>query len=184
MKNIYFIRHCSADGQHKDSPLTTIGMRQAHLISNFFSDQDIKIDKIISSPYLRAIESIKPFSEKTLTEIEIDERLKERILSVEPIDDWIEVLEQSFNDQHFALPGGESALDAVQRVNKVFESIYGNDNVKNAVIVSHGNLMALFLRQYDRDFGFKKWKELQSPDIYLIKYEKGYFSTECVWNNC
>lgn len=183
MKNIYFVRHCSADGQHKDSPLTTIGMRQAHLISNFFSDQDIKIDKIISSPYLRAVESIKPFAEKTRSEIEIDERLKERILSDEPIDDWLEVLELSFNDQYFALPGGESAKDAIQRANMVFDSIYTNDNIKNAVIVSHGNLMALLLRQYDPSFGFKKWKELQNPDIYLIKYEKNNSSIECVWND-
>ncbi|WP_373896127.1 histidine phosphatase family protein [Virgibacillus natechei] len=183
MKNIYFVRHCSADGQHMDSPLTTVGMRQAHLISSFFSDQDIKIDKIISSPYLRAIESIKPFAEKTGTEIEINERLKERILSVEPIDDWLEVLEQSFNDQHFALPGGESAKNAVDRANMVVESIYRNDNVKNAVIVSHGNLMALLLRQYDGSSGFKRWKELQHPDIYLIKYETDNPSIECVWND-
>ncbi|MBY7143540.1 histidine phosphatase family protein [Virgibacillus sp. NKC19-3] len=182
MKNIYFVRHCSADGQHKDSPLTTVGMRQAHLLSSFFSDLNIKVDKIISSPYLRAIESIKPFAEKTNTKIEIDERLKERILSVEPIDDWVEVLEQSFKDQDFALPGGESAKDAIQRINTVFESIYTNDNIKNAVVVSHGNLMTLFLQQYNKNFDFRRWKELRHPDIYLMKYEKDDPSIVCVWN--
>ncbi|MBP1967926.1 2,3-bisphosphoglycerate-dependent phosphoglycerate mutase [Virgibacillus natechei] len=182
MKKIYFVRHCSADGQHKDSPLTTIGMRQAHLLSNFFSKENIAIDKIISSPYLRAIESIKPFATKSSSEIEIDDRLSERILSDEPIDDWIEVLEQSFNDHNFALPGGESAKDAIQRANTVLESIYSDDNIKNVIIVSHGNIMALLLQQYDGNFGFEKWKELQNPDIYLINYNTDTSTIECLWN--
>ncbi|MFD1040036.1 histidine phosphatase family protein [Virgibacillus byunsanensis] len=176
------MRHCSAEGQHKDSPLTTVGMRQAHLLSNFFNDQNISIHRIISSPYLRAIESIKPYAQLINTEVEVDERLKERILSEDPIDDWLEVLEQSFTDLDFTLPGGESANDAMHRVSQVIDSIYDNENVANVIIVSHGNLLSLLLKQYNPDFGFANWKELRNPDVFLVNMDdEKTHSVECVW---
>lgn len=181
LKKIYFVRHCIADGQHKDSPLTTVGIRQAHLLSVFLTKQNITIDKVISSPYLRAVESIKPFAGVIKKDIQIDERLQERILSNEPVDDWIDVLEHSFNDHDFTLPGGESANDAKKRANKVLEMINSDDNITNALIVSHGNLLALLFQQYDKNFGFKQWKELSNPDVYAVTLKNGDTSFECLW---
>ncbi|GAB3066378.1 histidine phosphatase family protein [Virgibacillus ainsalahensis] len=182
MKKIYFVRHCTADGQHKDSPLTTIGIRQAYLLSEFFSEQNIKFDKIISSPYLRAIESIKPFAELEDIEINIDDRLTERILSEDPVDDWMDVVEHSFYHRDFALPGGESANEVIARANIVMEDIFSSKEIENIIIISHGNLLALLLNQYDPDFGFQQWKELRNPDVFLINYHNDYFSLECLWN--
>lgn len=181
MKKIYFVRHCTADGQHKDSPLTTIGMRQAHLLSVFLTEQNITIDRIISSPYLRAVESIKPFAETINQDVKIDERLQERILSDEPIDDWLEVLEHSFSNHDFALPGGESANAAIKRANAVLETIYTDDDITNVVIVSHGNLLALLFKQFDKNFGFNQWKELNNPDVYLFNKNGENTSFECLW---
>ncbi|MGY0691717.1 histidine phosphatase family protein [Virgibacillus sp. FSP13] len=182
MKNIFLVRHCSADGQHKDSPLTYKGMRQAQLLSNFFSEQKIQVDKIISSPYLRAIESIKPFAEQINTRIEINENLTERILSNEPIDDWLEVLEQSFVDLDFTLPGGESGNDAISRANTVLDTVFADDTASNVIIVSHGNLITLLLKQFDQTFGFEQWKALRNPDVYLICEKNDRRSVECLWN--
>lgn len=181
MKNIYFVRHCTANGQHKDSPLTTVGMRQAHLLSLFLTEQDISVDKIISSPYLRAIESIKPFAELVNKQIEIDQRLQERILSEEPIDDWLEVLEHSFNDHQFSLTGGETANAAINRANEVLEPIYSGGDIKNVIIISHGNLLALLFQQFDKNFGFQQWKELKSPDVYRLKINGDNTSLERLW---
>src|SRR5699024_11155351 len=146
-------------------------MRQAQLLYIFLSNQGISIDKIYSSPYLRAIDSIKPYSQKFSIEMEIDERLRERVLSNEPIDDWLEVLEQSFADHHYKLPGGESANEALQRVNPLLQSIF-HSNYTNIVVVTHGNLFALILSQFDDNFGFNEWKELKNPDVYLINYKQ------------
>jgi len=180
LKNIYLVRHCSASGQHKDSPLTVEGMRQAQLLSIFFSDRNSPIDKIYSSPYLRAIDSIKTYSQQTGIDIEIDERLQERVLSNEPIDDWLEVLEQSFTDHNYKLSGGESAHEALQRVNELLESIY-HSAFTNIIVVTHGNLLALILNQFDDNFGFNKWKELKNPDVYLIKYNQDVQSVSPLW---
>ncbi|WP_164668816.1 histidine phosphatase family protein [Virgibacillus doumboii] len=182
MKNIYLLRHCSANGQHIDSPLTSEGIRQAQLLNTFFTEKDIVADRIISSPYLRAIESIKPYAEENNLEINVDNRLKERILSEYPIDDWIEVLEQSFSDFDFSLPGGESGNDAIKRGKSVIDNIFSDESATNVIMVSHGNLIALLLHQYDRNFGFEGWKNLRNPDIYLINIDDDKYSIQCLWN--
>ncbi|WP_077326573.1 histidine phosphatase family protein [Virgibacillus siamensis] len=181
MKNLYIIRHCLADGQHIDSPLTDVGMRQAHLLSVYLSEKDIKIDKIISSPYLRAIESIRPFAEKNKLKINVDDRLKERILSDEPIDDWMEVLEKSFSDHDFQLPGGESGNDVIKRASMVIDAVNNEEDISNVLIVSHGNLIALLLGMYNPDFGFEGWKNLQNPDVFLINLEENEHSIKSLW---
>ncbi|ASN05566.1 histidine phosphatase family protein [Virgibacillus necropolis] len=181
MKKIFLVRHCLAEGQHKDSPLTTVGMRQAVLLSRFFDKQNIVFDGVISSPYLRAIESIKPFAESKNLKIEVDDRLQERILSNEPVDDWMEVLEQSFNELDFKLPGGESANDAITRSNAIFESINQNNDMNNVIIVSHGNLLSLMLKSFDQTIGFDEWKNLNNPDVYLIESNGDKHSITCLW---
>lgn len=176
------MRHCSAGGQHKDSPLTTEGMRQAQLLSFFLSDHNFSIERIISSPYLRAIESVKPYAESKGLNIEIDDRLKERILSDEPVDDWLDVLERSFIDHDYHLPGGESANVAVHRANQVIKDVF-NTEESHVMLVTHGNLLALILKQYDEKFGFDQWKELRNPDIYTITCEQDSYSIDRLWKD-
>lgn len=83
LKGIYIIRHCEAEGQSPDAKLTERGYQQALDLSDFFSD--IKIDHIISSPFERAIQSIQPFAQKMNLNIEIDNKLTERVLSTKDI---------------------------------------------------------------------------------------------------
>ncbi|WP_430791380.1 histidine phosphatase family protein [Virgibacillus flavescens] len=175
------MRHCLAEGQHKDSPLTTVGMRQAVLLSRFFDKQNTKIDGIISSPYLRAIESIKPYAESNNLTIDVDERLHERILSDEPVDDWMEVLEQSFNELDYKLPGGESANEAISRGNSVLESVLNSNNWNNVILVSHGNLISLMLKRFDQTIGFDEWKNLNNPDVYLLETSGDNYTISCLW---
>ncbi|WP_339228024.1 histidine phosphatase family protein [Oceanobacillus sp. FSL K6-2867] len=181
MKKIYFVRHCSAHGQHKDSPLTNEGIKQARELAVYFNELPITFDLILTSPYLRAIESIKPFAELTGSTIEIDERLKERILSDEPVEDWMDGLEQSFLNEDFALPGGESARNLLHRCNGVLKPLFKDPSIKHAIIVSHGNLLSHVFHQFDERFGFNQWKELRNPDIYLLQLDGSNSKLDCVW---
>lgn len=182
MKKIFLVRHCTADGQHKDSPLTYEGIRQAQSLSVFFSNQNITFDKIFSSPYLRAIESIKPYAEQISTGIEVHENLRERILSGQPTEDWLDALEQSFMDLEFALPGGESGNDALKRANTVLDTVYSDDSLQNVIMVSHGNLIALILNQFDHTYGFDQWKNLRNPDVYTISMDHSANTIKCIWD--
>src|SRR5699024_7632511 len=150
-------------------------------LKDFFISQNIDCDRIISSSYLRAIDSIRPYADQICLPIDVDERLKERILSDRPIDDCVDVLELSFHDDLFSLPDGESAYDALKRAKDVFASLDEHEDVMNVMIVSHGNFIALVLQQLDEAYGFDQWKQLRNPDIYKICYDENVVSVECIW---
>ncbi|MGE7766227.1 histidine phosphatase family protein [Peribacillus sp. NPDC096540] len=111
LKKIYIVRHCESEGQPSESQLTEKGSKQAKYLVDFFSNA--KIDRIISSPFLRAIQSVEPLSEKTDFNIEIDERLSELTLRTTGLPDWYEKLKATFNDMELKFEGGESSQEVM-----------------------------------------------------------------------
>ncbi|MFC0212239.1 histidine phosphatase family protein [Paenibacillus chartarius] len=162
---MYIIRHCKAIGQAPEAELTREGFEQAHELADFLIDSGIDI--IVCSPYLRAIQSIQPLAERLNLEITVEERLSERILSRENLPDWLDQLRASFTDLDRCLPGGESSRDAMKRITSVFDELSATRH-KNIALVTHGNLMALLLKNFDSHFGFEQWQGLSNPDVYRI----------------
>ena len=62
MKKIIVIRHCSATGQERNAELTNIGRDQSNTLATFLMENHLQIDHIISSPFVRAIDSIRPYA--------------------------------------------------------------------------------------------------------------------------
>jgi len=177
-KKIYIVRHCSAHGQPPEAKLTKEGHIQAKKLVEFFEDR--KIERIISSPYQRAVDSIKPLSVSKGLEVEVDPRLAERVLSSNDLPDWQNKLEASFLDLDIKFDGGESSREAINRIVSVVDEIFLRE-VENTIIVTHGNLMSLLINNFDKIFGFEEWKRLSNPDVFLI-IEGSHF-VERLWEN-
>jgi|SRR5699024_3432285 len=182
MKRILLVLHCDTAGQHMDSPLSNKGNQQAYELANKFEQLSFSIDRIITSPYLRALESIKPFAMRQNLSIETDERLTERVLSEQPVDDWMDILEESFQNFYFKLPGGESSSEAYNRGNELLMECLNDEENNHIMMVTHGNLLALMLQKFNIDFGFKEWKTLTYPDVFLIQPVGGEFIVERIWD--
>lgn len=161
---IYLIRHCSTTGQEPEAPLTEAGEQQALALATFLAG--FGIERIVSSPYRRAVQSIEPFAAQTAIPLETDVRLRERVLSPVPLENWQEALERSFTEPDFVLPGGESSRSAGNRAEVAFQGILAAG--KTTAVVSHGNLTALLLGRLGLDFGPEKWASLTNPDVYRI----------------
>ncbi|MCZ0701914.1 2,3-bisphosphoglycerate-dependent phosphoglycerate mutase [Natronobacillus azotifigens] len=181
MKELILIRHCQAEGQHKDSPLTNNGVNQARRLAEFLSKKNIKLDRILSSPYMGAVETIKPYADKNHLKVEIDPRLQERILSEEPIDDWFDVLETSFLDMDYRLPGGESSNEAGKRGLQVIDEVLKDPSCQKIALITHGNLLTLILAHFSEGFGFSQWRMLKNPDVFLIQNQENSYSLEHIW---
>jgi 2,3-bisphosphoglycerate-dependent phosphoglycerate mutase len=164
---IIAVRHCKATGQESDAPLTEEGLHQAKELADFL--KGYRFDSVISSPFKRAIDTIKPYAEFTHTEIKTDERLAERILSTQtdPDWDWRFHLERTYNDEHLKFPGGESTFEAKQRVHSLIKELKDADH-HSVLLVTHGNLISLLINLYDPSFGFKEWGLLKNPDVFMI----------------
>jgi len=178
-KQLYIIRHCEAEGQAPESKLSNKGLSQADSLADFLFTRGIS--KIVSSPYLRAVESIKPLSKRLSVPIETDNNLKERVLSREPISNWYSVLRNSFSDFNLKIPGAESNNMAMQRGIKAINKILLSPEHVTAV-VTHGNLLILLLKFFDQKYGFEDWEALTNPDIYNISLEETRTVVKRIWS--
>lgn len=168
-RTFYIVRHAKAEGQEPAALLTPEGQLQAVQLKEQL--KGLKIEKIISSPFLRAIRTIQPFADDNGFKIETDNRLAERILSINDLEDWQDKLAQTFEDHDVCFEGGESSKEALARINDVVhEVLKGNETT---LLVSHGNLISLFLQSLNNQFGFNEWQAMKNPHVYRVEYEEG-----------
>ncbi|MBF7019684.1 histidine phosphatase family protein [Staphylococcus sp. 18_1_E_LY] len=160
---LYLLRHCQAMGQNEDAPLTESGHRKAESLIPIL--EQLQINKIYSSPMIRAVKTVEPFALSMYKEVITDKRLAERVLTTETLDSFLPELEKTFNDYDLKLQGGESSREAEQRAISLLNEI---DLTENVLLVSHGNLIALILNYFEK-FSFTDWKTLENPDLRVIK---------------
>ncbi|SDG68587.1 2,3-bisphosphoglycerate-dependent phosphoglycerate mutase [Planococcus glaciei] len=173
-KTIYLVRHCSATGQEPGALLTDAGEEQARQLAEFFQDKGIT--HIISSPFTRAIRSIEPVADNLGLGIEIEDRLAERVLSTANLPDWMERLKESFQDLDMKLSGGESGMEATERGMAALASA-----ADRTILVTHGNLLGLMLKNIDESYGYEEWKNFSNPDIYQVEIEGTAFQANRIW---
>lgn len=161
---LYLVRHCQAAGQEPDAPLTDEGRAKAEALGELLAEH--WPDRIVSSPFRRARESIAPLAARLRLPVEVDGRLAERMLSPAPLDDWLKTLRDTFRDPDLALSGGESSRMAAARGMAALTD--ARRSGQRVVVVSHGNLLALLLREHDRRFGFEEWGRLSNPDVFRV----------------
>ena len=164
MQQLVLVRHAAASGQEAGAPLTSEGERQARELADFLTQFDI--ERVISSPFVRATESVRPFCSRVGLPVETDDRLVERVLSARNFADWREHLRRSFDDPDYCLEGGESSRTAQARGTAVLHSALASG--ERCVLVTHGNLLALILRSIDATAGFDVWSSLTNPDVFVV----------------
>ena len=161
MTTLYVVRHCRASGQAPEAPLTDEGRAQAERLADFLAP--LAPDRIVASPFRRAIQSAEPLAARLGQEIEVDARLRERNLGDPPIADPFEQLRLSFDDVDLCLPGGESSRAALARAEAARRDLLAH-GARRTVVVSHGNLIALLLGR-----GFAGWQALTNPDVFRVE---------------
>jgi 2,3-bisphosphoglycerate-dependent phosphoglycerate mutase len=126
------------------------------------------IAAVYSSPYPRARETVEPLAAALGLPIAVLDDLRERLLSPDAFDDWLSALRRSFDEPDYALPGGESSRQAGERVAAVLDGVAALHRGQTVVCASHGNLLALALRQHDPAIGFEFWRRMPMPAVYRM----------------
>ena len=183
MKQIYWVRHCQALGQPPEMALTDLGWEQAKGLADFLEGRGIR--RVVSSPFVRARESVVPLALRLGLDIEIDDRLAERnvgdlgVVWEEDTKRALKIYETSFVDLDLCFEGGESSRSAMYRaIDAVGDAIWGDVPV---VMASHGTLTTLMWMYYDDAIGFEDWKALTNPDVLLLTFDGGKPTIERIW---
>ena len=170
--NIVIVRHAQSapDSEipESDWPLSELGRKQARDLVG-----TLDVDRIYSSPFPRAIDTLKPVADGLNLAIETVHDLRERRLAKGMLDNWLEELERAWGDFDRCLPGGESSRNCQDRVCQAMMQIAQDNEGKTVAVASHGNAIALFLNSIDAAFGFNEWRQMQNPHLFHVQYVAG-----------
>lgn len=134
-------------GQVPGVHLSSRGIRQSQQLAKQLTH--IQIDRIITSPLIRCIETISPYSESVRRRIHTDTAFiemdygkwsGEKLSLLTKKKEW-KVIQK--DPGAFKFPSGESFIQAQSRVVKRLNSLAKEFPDKNLLIVSHGDIIKL-----------------------------------------
>lgn len=176
--HVYFVRHAHPDYSVHDDllrPLSKRGLLESKNISKFLIDK--KIDILFSSPYKRAVDTIKDFSLTSNLKINIVDEFKERKVDSYWISkkDFDELVKKQWKDFEYCLPNGESLKDVQKRNIISLNKILAEHEEKNIVIATHGTSLGTIINFYNNDFGYREFQRMRfiMPYIIIMNF-KGY----------
>jgi 2,3-bisphosphoglycerate-dependent phosphoglycerate mutase len=174
---IYFIRHAqsrpSVRLQHHEWPLSNLGRAQAVKLVPLIAN--LQIQRVISSPFIRCLDTVAPFVSESKLPLDIHDDLRERHVVDTVVGDFSEIWKKSWADFHFSMPGCESSFQAQTRfVNAVAELV---DRHHGSVlgISTHGNVLGLFLNFIDARFHQQEADKIRNPDVLKIVVRSGRY---------
>ncbi|WP_144610833.1 histidine phosphatase family protein [Bacillus cereus] len=176
MTTIYFVRHAHSTytKEERERSLSEKVHCDAENVTHVLKDKHI--DVVISSPYKRAIQTVQGIANTYHVSIQIEEDLRERLLSTEPVQDFNDAMQKVWGDWNYAYEGGESNDVAQRRAVICIQNILKKYKGKNIVIGTHGNIMVLLMNYFDSKYDFQFLKTLHMPDVYKLTFDNNCFS--------
>lgn len=196
---VYFVRHGSTDSLEKkisqsdNEPLNERGLAQAKELGKRFANT--KIDLVISSPHLRAIQTAREISKEVQTNPLFAEVKKPKEVVGQPkeSDETKAILKKTMEmylvDPSWHYSDEENFEDLKSRGLRALEYLQNLD-LENVVVVSHGNFIALmaglmlFGESYPIDISLrlKSFMRLNATGVSIFTYEDDKWKLQC-WND-
>lgn len=178
MTHIYFVRHAQPLYRHHDDAgreLSPKGMTDRKLVTAFLMDKEI--DVILSSPYRRAVDTVRHFADTVRMPIIHVPDFREREISGEWIDDFDSFCRQQWADFTYHLPDGECLQKVQARNIAALDRVLTDYEGKRVVIGGHGTAISTVLHYFDPSFGYHGFESIRHlmPWIVRMDFEGGTF---------
>lgn len=174
MKKFILIRHGKAEMQGEDHlrKLDEDGIQQSKSICEKLEKMVNKNIKIFSSPFVRAVDTIKPLAENLNKEIIMSEELKEINIGKSDTLTKHEIIKKMWEDENFKVINGDSQIEKFNLMKEFLVHMFNSSRNEDVIIVTHGNLLGIILKfHFKREFGFDDWKIMSMPDLYELNIE-------------
>ena len=172
MTQLYFVRHAQPSYRNHDDAgreLTPKGLADRERVTDFLLDKGI--DAVLSSPYVRAADTVRHFADTVRIPIIHMPDFRERVVAAEWIDDFDSFCIQQWADFDFRLPGGECLREVQQRniagVNRVRKDYEG----QRVVIGGHGTSISTVLNYYDPAFGYGGFESIRRLMPWIVRLD-------------
>ncbi|MBU0578888.1 histidine phosphatase family protein [Patescibacteria group bacterium] len=198
---IYLVRHGETLGNQKkihqepDSPLSDIGLSQAHLVAHRFSK--ISFDALLASPYKRTQQTASEISKKTNHPIETIKDLHEydRPTSIQGLSfehskskQVMDLIKKHIDNPNWHYGNEENFFDFKKRIQTVYLLLEKRPE-KILTLVSHGLTIAMLIglaiigNDITPDQFLFLFYSMNSSNtgISVLEYEKAFDSNENRW---
>ncbi len=171
MTKVYYVRHAESNYENHDDrmrELTEKGLRDRKKVTEFLRDKEIAV--AVSSPFKRAIDTIKDFTESVGAEAEIIEDFRERKVDSAWIEDFNAFCRRQWSDFSFKLSDGECLKEVQERNIKALQKLIEKHNGKNIVLGGHGTALCTILNFYDSSFGYSDFVKMKAKMPYIVEF--------------
>lgn len=180
MTRVYFVRHAQPNVNNHDDltrELSEKGLADTALVTRFLSDKDISA--VLSSPYKRAVDTVKPFADGAGLEVEIIPDFRERSIDNIWIEDYNSFARRQWSDFDYKLSGGESLREVQRRNVAALEAALERFENRNFAVGSHGTALSTIINHYDPKFGYEDFEEIKPlmPFVVCFEFNKNKFVT-------
>jgi len=165
---VYFVRHAQSDLSVRDDlrrPLTNKGIEDSHKVTNALMGKNITA--IYSSPFKRAIDTIRNFAEKIDFEIEIIDDFRERNVG-EWVEDFKKFSKRQWEDFNFKIEFGDSLKEVQDRNIEALFKVLDDNHGSNIVIGTHGTALSTVINYFNPNFGYDDFWEMVDKMPYIL----------------
>ena len=172
MTTLILVRHAQSAPDpllpERDWPLSEAGRRQASDLTAALAE--LSVDALASSPYLRAIETLRPYADHAGLEVAIDEDLRERALGgwIENPADVEEAVRRMHADLDFQLEGGESGRACIARVEAALSRVVAAHPGRTIAVGSHGGVLSHLIARQGVALPDAFWKRIRNPHLFIF----------------
>lgn len=179
MTHVYFVRHAQPNYNNHDDysrELTEKGLVDSKLVTEYLLDKNI--DVVLSSPYLRAVDTVKDFADSCGLSIEIIEDFRERKVDSCWIEDFYGFSKKQWEDFDYRLTDGECLREVQERNIAALRMVLKQYKGKNIVVGSHGTALSTIVNYYDASFGFEQYEQIRGLMPWIVHFV--FDGEECV----
>ena len=113
---VYFVRHAEPNYENHDDmkrELSEKGLKDRKLVTEFLMDKEIQV--VLSSPYKRAIDTVRDFAEKMAIDITTIDEFRGRRVDSQWIEDFNSFCKKQWKDFEYKLSDGECLREVQNR---------------------------------------------------------------------
>jgi 2,3-bisphosphoglycerate-dependent phosphoglycerate mutase len=150
-------------------PLTSDGIRDALALAQGLDQTHI--DAVYSSPYARAIQTVRPLAQPRALEVQLIPDFREHALTGELLANWRESLETAWKNIDHRFPGGETMRETQTRGCNTLEKLRLKHANGTVVIGGHGTIFSLMLARIKPRIDCKFHLAMPMPAVYTITHD-------------
>lgn len=172
MTQLYFVRHAHPLYRNHDDAgreLSPKGLEDRKLVTAFLLDKGI--NAVLSSPYARAVDTVRHFADTIRTPIIHMSEFRERLVAGKWIDDFDSFCRRQWADFDFHLPGGECLREVQARNIAGLKRVLKEFQGQRVAIGGHGTAIATVLNHFDPSFGYEGFESIRRLMPWIVRLD-------------